>query len=1513
MSKDEADPTCHDNTMPSQQDLYALSERLVRFNMGHASAVEAHIASYNMLVHLLSGIVNGTMLFSVDRKSKKKLIARLDGLTFRRPSIQECDRFTNENITPNECMQRNIDYVISAHVSVSLHVGDYNGDESTLNPPKHTWLEGTQQVMRYNNIPLFTMPCMVGSQLCNSHRMVYPYAATMDVNTGGPYGCFILQGQEKHVVLPIDMRHNIPITNIRNTEDGYITHASLEFRANHEMALRTTSTLHAEIKGTAIHRFQPTLTVSVQFIATRLDLVAIFRILGIDTVEQMQFLMEVDPAYNGTMYNSVVEHLLQTSSHLTSTRNDILFNIGKSKYTSTPRGLSREQVRARVIRSACNLFMHEFMPHVIELGQEDAYEAHIYEHGSGSGGDDDEDDIDDDDDDNSIDEYASLQSSSNTPNVQKVYLRRAQAFAWCMRHLIRVYLGLDPENMRDTIRNMRVVDLGLTWAKFFRNLFETRACPIFETQMRKALNHKDAHGHTDILQSVIEQFPKLMSKNAILMSKHMRRCINSGNFTIQQSSEGSGRGSMSQHAVRMNQHAAREHMANLKKGCKDSRNTDMRQLGCDLAGFVGLANTTDGKECGNVTPKANMVYTRTYVSTTSIVRAVNTLYASYGIRDDDVAADESAMEGVVFESIVPADVDNNAFVLKRGVWVFVNGTPLWRTRRPQELMRHLRQWKRQTGVIPCHISVAWINRTRLNACGEIHIGCDMGEMLTPLFVVENLHLIHRLKPDLQGASDADTWKILIDNGIVEWVGAEEKLCDTDTLTAQGINYIDPKRHTWSEIEPSVQLVGPNATFMPGANRDQGPRNSYRCIDFDSEVMTEDGTMLPIRQIEVGSRVWGFEGRTMEPVLTKVLGKCVQRTAKPMFKLELEKRVDPHSGKVSGGNVLFLTGDHRVRVRVVTKESDTPFGNKGQHTTWIEAKDLVPKRHMVWCLLLCAGAARGKPVFYHVPVAVASCTFVPDHHHWVADLTTSNATFYAQGMAVHNSAMKRQEHGSCTPTQYHEYSTTQFYIETPQRPLVTVLGGECQGDSENPTSQNAIVVTAKFNDEGIEDAIIANKASVERGFGRSVYKRTYRAKAGEEKGRMSFFGLPDPSWCRGMRKLNYNKLNPLTGAPDPGTVLDCNDIIIGRYNQYKLTRSQQKQKNEDRRHQQEHIQNKRKRKRGHKAAAASAVDEDDDDYDDDDDDMAGSMEEETERYEYSDQSIPVKHTEYGVVVSVVIRGVDDRGDEFIKVVTTQTRRLQQGDKISDAHAQKGIISRLVPPEDLPFTASGMQPDLIVNPCGNPSRMTMGRIIECSMGKVAALRGRRVDMTPFRELEPGIGEALMEYGFHWTGEEVMYDGITGLKMEHPVAIGIMSIGKLKHMVADKIQARGRGPMVAAIEQPTEGRAHEGGLRFGDMERDSMVCHGAADMLTDRLTRCSDGKNFKICTVCSCMAELDPDTRTFVCRRCSNAVRCGAMQVSEMGDITHLEMPQTVYLLQQSLACMHISLGFNIQEKS
>ena len=431
--------------------------------------------------------------------------------------------------------------------------------------------------------------------------------------------------------------------------------------------------------------------------------------------------------------------------------------------------------------------------------------------------------------------------------------------------------------------------------------------------------------------------------------------------------------------------------------------------------------------------------------------------------------------------------------------------------------------------------------------------------------------------------------------------------------------------------------------------------------------------------------------------------------------------------------------------------------------------------------------------------------------------------------TYESAMAKQSLGFSTPLMNASTYVRQHFMLYPQVPMVNTKAINLLGLDERPTGQNAVVAVLPFEGYNIEDAIVFNKSSVDRGLGRTFFYRVYEAEAKQYPGGMKDnFELPlSDANIRGYRGEKAYRLLEQDGAIMHEAIVSGGDILIGRTSPPRF--------------------------------------------------MEEYKEFEVKGPYRRDTSVGVRPSENGVVDTVIMTQSVEGGKMF-KIRVRDMRIPEIGDKFASRHGQKGVVGMLVSQEDLPYTAEGVVPDIMINPHAFPSRMTVGQFMESLGGKAASLRGKIVDGSAFLgEKLDDIKDVMAQYGFDYSGKEMMYDGRTGKRFPADVYIGVVYYQKLHHMVADKIHSRARGQVQMLTKQPTEGRARGGGLRFGEMERDCLIAYGASMMLKDRLLEESDKAEVNVCERCGLLAYFDVKQRRFVCRVCGEKAKISSVIIA------------------------------------
>ena len=440
--------------------------------------------------------------------------------------------------------------------------------------------------------------------------------------------------------------------------------------------------------------------------------------------------------------------------------------------------------------------------------------------------------------------------------------------------------------------------------------------------------------------------------------------------------------------------------------------------------------------------------------------------------------------------------------------------------------------------------------------------------------------------------------------------------------------------------------------------------------------------------------------------------------------------------------------------------------------------------------------------------------------------------------TYQSAMGKQAIGICATNFATRMDTISHILYYPQKPLVTTKSMKYLNTTDMPSGINAIIAIATYTGYNQEDSVLMNKSAVDRGLFLSAHLKTYKEeeKKNQNSGDEEKFCVPNKNNTYNYKLANYSKLKS-NGIVKEQINVEPGDVIIGKT-----------------------IPHKKKKENT-----------------------------------YKDNSIVLKNNEGGHIYKVYM-GINGDGYKFCKVQIKNERYPDIGDKFSSRHGQKGTIGMLYRQQDMPFTKEGIVPDIIINPHAIPSRMTIGQLIECILGKTGTVLGMNGDSTPFTDLDPKkLSDILSNVcGFDMYGNEVLYNGLTGEQLLANIFIGPTFYQRLKHMVIDKYHSRSTGPVVLLTRQPAEGRTRDGGLRFGEMERDCIISHGASAFLKERLMDQSDAYRVHVCQKCGLIAVANLKNQTFEC--CKNP--------NERTGIVQIMLPYACKLMFQELMSMGIA---------
>jgi len=436
-----------------------------------------------------------------------------------------------------------------------------------------------------------------------------------------------------------------------------------------------------------------------------------------------------------------------------------------------------------------------------------------------------------------------------------------------------------------------------------------------------------------------------------------------------------------------------------------------------------------------------------------------------------------------------------------------------------------------------------------------------------------------------------------------------------------------------------------------------------------------------------------------------------------------------------------------------------------------------------------------------------------------------ANFGGSSRLIRGSKIQKQGLGMYSANFLLKMDTDVSVLCYPQKPITKTFMHDVFDYEKHPSGQNIIIAVLSYEGYNMDDAIILNKSSVERGLARSMYFKPFTGSEMRYQGGLSDEVCIPEKGVKGYRTEKEYRLLEEDGIIYAGAKANELDVLIGRTSPPRFLGEFEEFS------------------------------------------VAASVKRET--------SVSLNHREKGVVDMVLVTE-NEEGNKLVQIRLREHRIPEVGDKFASRHGQKGIVSYLVPQENMPFTVSGITPDIIFSAHSIPGRMTVSHLIEIVAGKAGALAGEYIDGTSFDSMpEKDLRKMLKSLGFREDGMEVGYNGITGEQFTARIYVGSMYYLRLKHMVANKMHARATPQIQLLTRQPIEGRSEGGGLRVGEMEKDCLVAHGAAMVLKERFD--SDKTILRICEDCGMFAIYDSYKNKEYCPRCGATAKISTVEMS------------------------------------
>ncbi len=913
------------------------------------------------------------------------------------------------------------------------------------------------------------------------------------------------------------------------------------------------------------------------------------------------------------------------------------------------------------------------------------------------------------------------------PHIGKSFDKKIKYIGYMCRKLLLVQNNYIPYDDRDAYDNKRVDTPGRLLATQFRQCFNKLVKDMVKSITREIKNNKSRRDIFDLINS--NNIYKIIKPT--ILDGGLKYALATGNWGVKTSGKCNVKAGTAQVLNRLSYQSFVSHLRRVNSPSDKTGNNGKivkpRKLHGTSWGYICPSETPEGQPVGLV---KNLSLT-SKITTHSNSIIVRNLLSTLNVK--------------LITDITPSEIYKNCLVFVNGDWFGVNS-------EPDILVNKLRSERRQANI-NIFTGIYW--NIELNI---IKIYTDAGRLVRPLYIVDQnnklritneyyeklkntkysfnflispkfyektvdnlLNNLSNITEILTNLSSSGSKTLEFGNeGVIEYIDTNEvnNLYVSMTLKEldkEHIPYVNNFTHC--EIHPGL-ILGAVASVIPFSDDNQSPRNCYQCLGINETVLMSDGNHKMIKDVKIGDKVVTFHPETLVLSNTKVVNQFIIPNDKPVYKITM---FNDGIGSCSGTEII-ATADHKF----MTMENNIQG--------WKQVQDMVINKTKIGMYLNYNNNINNQEqiTFNDVFCKIVSIVKVEDQ--LVSDITveSDNHSFITgNGFMSSNCAMGKQSIGLFARNFQKRMDTIAYVANNLERALVNTKFSKYINYNNLPSGVNAMVAIGCYTGYNMEDSILLNQAAIDRGLFRATFYRTYKddEKKIQSSGREEKFAKPNVKYTRGTKPGNYSKLDE-RGIIRKDEYVTCDDIIIGKVLPLKNKFDEN----------------------GHQL--------------------------------YKDCSTSLRGNETGFVDKIYSdRNAD--GFRFAKIRMRTERIPVIGDKFASRCAQKGTVGMIYPQEQMPFNNEGISPDIVMNPHAIPSRMTIGQLMECIMGKASALLGGYSDCTPFNNIPyDKICNILEKNGFNYSGDEILYSGITGQQMDVKLFFGPTYYQRLKHMVLDKI---------------------------------------------------------------------------------------------------------------------------------